>query len=190
MQACEDRASEELYYLVRRVAWRPVHRLIEEMRGFEDSDDCIQEIYVIVLLALRNGALRNPLYLPGYVAKVTKCQIAKTVETQVRERTVNTPIESFCWTDERPDPEYRFRQIEYERIATESLAQLPPLDQTILSRFYLDDQTQAQICSEMELTPTQFRLRKSRAKAKFGEIGRRKMAGKSRRTALAAKIAA
>jgi hypothetical protein len=35
------------------------------------------------------------------------------------------------------------------------------------------EQTQEQICAEMNLTETQFRLLKSRAKARFGELGRR-----------------
>jgi RNA polymerase sigma-70 factor (ECF subfamily) len=48
-------------------------------------------------------------------------------------------------------------------------------DREILTRFYLDEQTQEQICGEMNLTETQFRLLKSRAKARFGELGRRKL---------------
>ena len=48
-------------------------------------------------------------------------------------------------------------------------------DRDILIRFYLKEQPQEQICKEMALTETQFRLLKSRAKAKFGEIGRKKL---------------
>jgi hypothetical protein len=40
----------------------------------------------------------------------------------------------------------------------------------------LKEQPQEQICREMDLTETQFRLLKSRAKAKFGEIGKKKLA--------------
>ena len=46
-------------------------------------------------------------------------------------------------------------------------------DREILIRYYLLEQTQEEICSEMNLTETQFRLLKSRAKARFGELGRR-----------------
>lgn len=49
-------------------------------------------------------------------------------------------------------------------------------DREILTRFYLHEQTQQQICDEMNLTETQFRLLKSRAKARFGELGRKKLA--------------
>ena len=42
-------------------------------------------------------------------------------------------------------------------------------------RFYLREQTPEEICDEMGLTETQFRLLKSRAKARFAELGRKKL---------------
>ena len=47
-------------------------------------------------------------------------------------------------------------------------------DREVLIRFYLDEQTPDQICQAMKLTETQFRLIKSRAKARFGELGKRR----------------
>ena len=38
-----------------------------------------------------------------------------------------------------------------------------------------EEETQEEICEEMMLTETQFRLLKSRAKARFGELGKRKL---------------
>jgi RNA polymerase sigma-70 factor (ECF subfamily) len=58
---------------------------------------------------------------------------------------------------------------------------LPARDKEILTRFYLREQSQEQICAEMSLTETQFRLLKSRAKARFGEIGKKKLASKALR---------
>ncbi len=49
-------------------------------------------------------------------------------------------------------------------------------DREILTRFYLMEQSQQQICDQMCLTETQFRLLKSRAKARFGELGKRRLA--------------
>ena len=40
-------------------------------------------------------------------------------------------------------------------------------DREILKRFYLDEQTEEQICGQMELTRSQFRLLKARAAARF-----------------------
>jgi DNA-directed RNA polymerase specialized sigma24 family protein len=46
-------------------------------------------------------------------------------------------------------------------------------DREILRRFYLLEQPQGLICQEMGLSHNQFRLLKSRAKAKFGKLGQR-----------------
>jgi DNA-directed RNA polymerase specialized sigma24 family protein len=53
------------------------------------------------------------------------------------------------------------------------LARLKVRDREILERFYYGEQAAEQICSEMHLTPTQFRLYKSRAIARCGDIARR-----------------
>jgi DNA-directed RNA polymerase specialized sigma24 family protein len=55
------------------------------------------------------------------------------------------------------------------------LSSISTRDSEILTRFYLLEQTQEEICTEMKLSETQFRLLKSRAKARFGELGRRKL---------------
>ena len=47
------------------------------------------------------------------------------------------------------------------------LRTISPRDREILKRFYLDEQTEEQICGQMELTRSQFRLLKSRAAARF-----------------------
>ena len=55
---------------------------------------------------------------------------------------------------------------------------LAALDREILMRFYLDEQSQDEICTEMGLTEMQFRLRKSRAKARFAELSRKALTRK------------
>jgi hypothetical protein len=56
------------------------------------------------------------------------------------------------------------------------LSSVSDRDREILTRFYLMEQSQERICRDMNLTDTQFRLLKSRAKARFGEMGRKKLA--------------
>jgi DNA-directed RNA polymerase specialized sigma subunit len=58
---------------------------------------------------------------------------------------------------------------------TAAIQKLSERDRDVLTRFYLYEETQEQICQEMQLTETQFRLLKSRAKARFGELGKRKL---------------
>lgn len=63
-----------------------------------------------------------------------------------------------------------------EAIAKTVLQGISRRDREILTRFYLLEETQEQICEGMNLSETQFRLLKSRAKARFGDLGRRKLA--------------
>ena len=53
---------------------------------------------------------------------------------------------------------------------------LPRRDRGVLIRFYLREQTADEICHDLDLTETQFRLIKSRAKARYGELGKRRFA--------------
>jgi uncharacterized protein (DUF2384 family) len=62
---------------------------------------------------------------------------------------------------------------ERKRLMETVLNSLPARHREILMRFYLGEQSQDQICAEMGLTETQFRLLKSRAKARFMEFGRK-----------------
>jgi RNA polymerase sigma-70 factor (ECF subfamily) len=70
------------------------------------------------------------------------------------------------------NPESEIISRERAAIGRKALLSLPPRNREILSRFYLKEQTQEQICREMKLTETQFRLGKSSAKARFAEAGK------------------
>jgi DNA-directed RNA polymerase specialized sigma24 family protein len=62
-------------------------------------------------------------------------------------------------------------------IARKVLEEVSGRDREILQRFYVLGQSQEQICAVMELSCNQFRLLKSRAKARFGEIGKKLATG-------------
>jgi hypothetical protein len=44
---------------------------------------------------------------------------------------------------------------------------MSPNDRELLTRFYLEEQSQERVCEQMNLTATQFRLLKNRAKARL-----------------------
>ncbi len=51
-----------------------------------------------------------------------------------------------------------------------ALGRLAGREREILMRFYLEERTKEQICEEMDLTLTQFRLLKWRAKARISQV--------------------
>jgi RNA polymerase sigma factor (sigma-70 family) len=82
-------------------------------------------------------------------------------------------------SDHQPDPERQVIEQESQDVAFRMLGGLPKRDREVLVRFYLEEQSAQEICRDLKLTETQFRLIKSRAKARYGELGRRRFALRS-----------
>jgi len=145
--------------------------------GPQELDDKIHDTFVVVVQAIRRGELREPQRLMGFVRTVVRRQVAAHIDKVVQTRREQLDMDSSVRVvDPRGNPEEAaiFRQ--REDLIRRVLAQLSDRDREILTRFYLREQSQDQICSEMALTETQFRLLKSRAKARFGELGKKKIA--------------
>jgi len=148
--------------------------------GPQELDDKVHDTFVVVVQAIRRGDLREPERLMGFVRTVVRRQVAAHIDKVVHSRRDQMELDaSLRVVDPRENPEdaaiFRQRNELIQRVLTE----LGDRDREILTRFYLYEQSQDQICSEMRLTETQFRLLKSRAKSRFGELGRKKLAHRS-----------
>ena len=172
----EPGAMEELY----GVFEKGIRYFILRNLGPEDVEDKVHDCFVIVAQAIRRGELREPERLMGFVRTVVKRQIAQHIETAVtRRRTMAEFDESaFSISDWKDDPEQTFIARQRKDIARRVLKIISHKDREVLRRFYVEEQSPEQICSEMNLTATQFRLLKSRAKARFGELGRKLAQGR------------
>ncbi|HTA45610.1 MAG TPA: sigma-70 family RNA polymerase sigma factor [Bryobacteraceae bacterium] len=149
--------------------------------GPEEIDDKVHDCFVIVAQAIKNGDLREPERLMGYVRTVVKRQIAASIDVAVQQRRNRVDFEESMFTvsDWRENPERTVIAQQRAEIARRVLNGVSRRDRDILNRFYVLEQSQEQICADMGLSYNQFRLLKSRAKARFGELGRRLAAGAS-----------
>lgn len=148
--------------------------------GPQELDDKVHDTFVVVVQAIRRGDLREPERLMGFVRTIVRRQVAAHIDHVVHNRREQMDMDATVRVaDPRWNPEETaiFRQ--RADLIAKVLGELGGRDREILTRFYLREQDQDQICSEMELTGTQFRLLKSRAKARFGELGRKKLAHRS-----------
>jgi RNA polymerase sigma-70 factor, ECF subfamily len=147
--------------------------------GPDELDDKVHDCFVIVTQAIRSGDLREPERLMGYVRTVVKRQIAASIDIAVQQRRNRVDFEHsmFTLSDWREDPERNVIAKQRAEIARRVLNGVSRRDRDILNRFYVLEQTQEQICAEMNLSYNQFRLLKSRAKARFGEMGKRLASG-------------
>ena len=168
-------AMEQLY----EVFAKGIRYFLLRNLGPDDLDDKVHDCFVIVAQAIRNGDLREPERLMGYVRTVVKRQIAASIDVAVHQRRSRVDFEDslFSMSDWRDNPEHTFMARQRVDIARRVLNGVSRRDRDILNRFYVLEQNQEQICADMGLTYNQFRLLKSRAKARFGELGKKLAAG-------------
>jgi RNA polymerase sigma-70 factor, ECF subfamily len=172
----EADAMDRLYAIFSRGVRYYLYRQL----GPQELDDKVHDAFLIVVHAIRRGELREPERLMGFVRTVARRQVIAHIERAVQSRREYVDLESGGLVpDVRQNPEERVIAQQKKDLMVEFLKELSPLDREVLTRFYLLDQPQAEICRAMHLNNTQFRLLKSRAKSRFGEFGRRKLAGTS-----------
>ncbi len=164
---------EELY----RVFSRGVRYYLCRQLGPQDLDDRVHDTFLIVVQAIKRDELREPERLMGFVRTVVRRQVAAQIDRAVQNRREQADMEATVLVSDRRDsPEEAAISREHEQMAESVLRSVSGRDREILTRFYLMEQSQEEICEEMNLSETQFRLLKSRAKARFGELGRKKLA--------------
>ena len=172
IRAGDPAGMEELY----GVFSKGIRFFLCRQVGAQNLDDKVHDTFVIVAQAIQRGELREPERLMGFVRTVVRRQVAAHIDGAVELRRHHAEFDpSLAVADRTSNPEQKAIAREYQDVAMRILRSIPQRDREILSRFYLDEQTPAQICGDMDLTDTQFRLIKSRAKARFGELGRRRL---------------
>jgi RNA polymerase sigma-70 factor (ECF subfamily) len=164
---------EELYVLFSK----GIRFYLCRQLGPQELDDKVHDTFLVVVQAIRRGELREPERLMGFVRTIVRRLVAAHIDRVVHTRRDQMDLEltlRIADPTENPEETAMFRQ--RTELIKWVLGELSIRDREILTRFYLREEEQDQICSEMDLTDTQFRLLKSRAKARFGELGKKKLA--------------
>ena len=142
----------------------------------EDIEDKVHDTFLTVLAAIRAGQVREPARLAGFVRTIAQRQVAGYIAEAVRRRSEAVdPDEELSALDEGPDPEQEAILRDRREFARRILQALPVVDREILTLFYFDGRRAEQICRQLKITETQFRLRKHRAKERFSELAREAM---------------
>ena len=172
----DSSAMEELY----KMFSTGIRFLLYRQLGPQDLDDKVHDVFVIITQAICNGELREPERLMGYVHTVVRRQVASHIDraVQMRRNYVDVDFQESV-SDKRPNPERAAIERQNLGLAMSVLQCIPKRDREVLTRFYLNEESAEEICENMGLTDTQFRLIKSRAKARFGELGRRRLTNRT-----------
>ena len=144
--------------------------------SYQEVDDKIHEAFLHVVRAIRRGDIREPLRLMGFVKTVINREVAKEIRqaVQARRHYDDSKAGSFV-ADVSQNQQQNVIDRENAKLLERTLWELQDREREVLTRFYLLEQTKDRICAEMSLTPTQFRLLKSKSKAKFGVLGKKRL---------------
>lgn len=170
IQSGETAAMEELY----RLFARGVRFYIRRQLGLQEIEDKVHDTFVIVVQAIQRGELREPDRIMSFIRTVVRRQVANYISEAVHVRQEQLDLDYISEiTDDNRTPEERVIFDQRVEMMKGLLRGISLRDREILTRFYILDQTMEEICEDMGISIDQFRLLKSRAKARFGAIGRR-----------------
>jgi RNA polymerase sigma-70 factor (ECF subfamily) len=180
----DARGMTDLYEFISTGLWPYLARQLPQ----QDCRDKIHNIFVDVVTAIQRGQLRDPDRLLGFARTIARRKVSGHICMAMADRRNQVDIESIFWlASPQASPENEMIFQERRDLVRWTLAQLSEREREILSRFYMQEQTQQQICLEMGLTHTQYRLLKWRSKAHFGQLSRKQMTSRHLRSLCANK---
>jgi RNA polymerase sigma-70 factor, ECF subfamily len=170
IQDGSESAMRELYELVLDCAGPYLRWRLGSPGMDSEMDDRLHDTYLAAVEAIVSGTIREPARLMGFIKTVVRHQATAAIRRAVHRRKTAGPADGPELADQRPTPERSRMDAEQLEMMHSLLGHMKPRDRDILIRFYLDGHSQEQICTDMQLTATQFRLHKSRAKARFSSL--------------------
>lgn len=175
-------SMEELY----RVLLKSPRFFLASKIPSQEVDDRLHETFQVVVSAIQHGQLRDPQRLMGFVYTVLKRQVMLHVgEAVVGQRRIGS-LDEASNVPGSVNPEQAACSAERLRLTKTILDALPELERKVLIEFYLNEKPVEYICAELDLTKTQFRNLKWRAKGRFSDLGRRSLRqGRSRKSVAA-----
>jgi RNA polymerase sigma-70 factor, ECF subfamily len=153
-----------------------LHPYLARQLRQQDCRDKVHSIFVDVVVAIQRGQLRDPERLLGFAKTIARRKVAGYIGRAMVDRRQLDIASVFSLASPHASAEKEMISREQRDLVRWTLAQLSGREREILSRFYVQEQTQQQICLEMGLSHTQYRLLKWRSKAHFGQLSRRQIA--------------
>jgi RNA polymerase sigma factor (sigma-70 family) len=135
------------------------------VRDLEFSRDVAQEVFLSVWRDLRK--LRNPASFLPWLRQVTRNRARVALRTKSRKAKLGeTGLEELLplVTDPRPNAADRMIASEQARALSEALSNLPEETREVLTLFYREEQSVAQVASLLDLSETAVKKRLSRAR--------------------------
>ena len=137
--------------------------------GPDDAQDLYHDLIMDLAASIVRGQLRSSDALYAYATVMARRKVS---DVRAKRQKIAVPPDG-GWSllrDGSANTEENYRAVEQRDIALRILRAMPARHCEVLVRFYFEEQTVEQICGDLDLTETQFRLIKSRAKQRFTEL--------------------
>jgi RNA polymerase sigma-70 factor (ECF subfamily) len=153
--------------------------IIREVRDTAVAEDLYQETFRIVLEKIRQGDVREPERLSGFVCGVARNIVIDYFRRVARQESMTEIEEAAHIPHPAPDQLQKLLQKEKADLVRQVLKEMPnERDVQALYRFYIADDDKEQICADLGLTSLHFNLVLHRARERFRELYRQAMRDK------------
>ncbi len=171
IKAGDREATRELYWMVTG----GMRYYLSRALGSEDLDQRVHDCFSLVAQAVQRGEVWEADRFLGFARTIVRRQIAFHVATAIENGQRDVDPDRTALSTRSSNAQNAALGRQEEQFAASVLKKMSRRDREILTRFYLDEHSQGQICKDMSLTATQFQLLKTRAKRMFGELRKRRL---------------
>jgi RNA polymerase sigma-70 factor (ECF subfamily) len=140
------------------------------------ADDLYQEIFWTVLEKIRQGGVREPEKLSGFVCGVARNHVMHYFRRAARREISTENEEAVLLSHPAPDQLKKLLQKEKADFVWQILKEMPnERDVQVLIRFYIAEEEKELICADLGLTSLHFNLVLHRARVRYKELYERAM---------------
>jgi len=140
------------------------------------ADDLYQEIFWTVIEKVRQGSVREPEKLSGFVCGVARTHVMHHFRRAERREISTENEEAVHLPPCGPDQLKELLQKEKADLVWQVLREMPnERDVQVLIRFYIAEEEKEQICADLGLTSLHFNLVLHRARSRYKELYERAM---------------
>ena len=134
-------------------------------------EDLRQETFRIALEKIRNGDVREPERLSGFVCGVAHNLARAYFRQSSRREVTGAGDAAILVADPAPSPMQQLLRAENARIVRQVLGEVTPARyRQILYRYYVADEEKDQICADLGLTSVHFNCVLQRARDRYREL--------------------
>ncbi len=148
--------------------------------GFTDADDHYHDLILAIIASMKRGVLREPERLAGYARAVARNMVVERIRARHRLCQIESDDGWKAVVDGADSAETGVIRKEAKAIAHRILQGMTSRDRSVLEQFYVHERSPREICEALRLSETQFRVTKSRAKAKFTRLMEARLGPKTR----------